>query len=179
MFSSQLRAENDKANMEMEDTLKMQRIIGEQKQQIAVLQQRLIRINSQWEKKFNILRASLHALKDESYVRMQLQKQAATLKYASISYGPDGGAGGQRSATPPADPRRESNAFAPAKPLPSLPRKSNDRIARLGKKTNTVPSGMGTEAFSDDEEEQDEEEMEGFVPLPPKPTFGNYMSQVA
>ena len=172
--------------MEMEDTLQMQRTIQEQKNQIAVLQQRLIRINSQWEKKFNILRASLHALKDESYVRMQLQKQAATLKYASISYADNNGPGGQQLV--PATPPGQTNAFPPTKPLPSLPRKGgDDRITRLGKKTNTVPSGVGTEPFSDDEEEQDEEEMEGFVPLPPKPpsrqpqqpTFGNYMSSVA
>lgn len=173
---AQLRADAEQANSQVEDVQNLQRIINEQKQQISVYQQRLVRINSQWEKKFNILRASLHALKDESYVRLQLQKQAATLKYASISYGPDGPQEGANiSATPPSPSRQK--AFPPTKPLPSLRKGSHMQV--MGKKTNTIPSGIGTEPFSEDEEEEDEEEMEDFVPLPPKPNVGNFMPAIA
>lgn len=44
-----------------------------------------------WESKFRVLRASLHAIKDEAYVRAQLQKQTVPVKCATVSYGVSGG----------------------------------------------------------------------------------------
>ncbi|XP_029442902.1 uncharacterized protein C10orf67, mitochondrial-like [Rhinatrema bivittatum] len=42
--------------------------------------------NRTWEKKFAILKQSLHAIKDEMFVRQTLQRQAANLNRVSISY---------------------------------------------------------------------------------------------
>lgn len=47
------------------------------------------RIHRAWEKKFAILQQSLHALKDESFVRHTMQRQAAQLHQAAISYSSD------------------------------------------------------------------------------------------
>jgi len=46
----------------------------------------IIRVNKAWERKFGILQASLHALKDESYLRQHLEKQHTTLHQATITY---------------------------------------------------------------------------------------------
>ena len=50
------------------------------------MKEEIERIHRMWEKKFSILQASMHALKDESYLRQTLQRQAATLHHASVSY---------------------------------------------------------------------------------------------
>lgn len=179
---SELIAENQRKTKMMESTALLERIIEQQKQEIVVLHQRLSKVQKQWEKKFAILRASMHALKDEAYIRMQLQKQSASLKYASISYGPDTNATG----VPPALPSQTSHQILPgsAPPKPFLP--SNKplpaitRAGRLlpGKPTISLPSGVGTEPFPNEEEEEGDEFVpeNGFVPLPHKvPSVGDYM----
>jgi len=181
---SNLIAEQQQKEMNMANIHDMERIIEQQKHEILVLRQRMVKMQKQWEKKFAILKASMHALKDEAYIRMQLQKQAASLKYASVSYGADA-----QNMTVPAAPTQQtiiqqtsigpghtrSKPLLPAnKPLPAI-----TRVGRVlpGRNTVSLPSGVGTDPFpEEDEDEDDLVPEEGFVPLPPKtPTLGDYM----
>ncbi|XP_019897816.2 uncharacterized protein C10orf67 homolog, mitochondrial [Esox lucius] len=64
----------------------LKRVETVQKKQIERLQKQLFRSNGIWEKKFEILKASFHAIKDEMFLRQTLQRQAASLQHASVSY---------------------------------------------------------------------------------------------
>jgi len=177
MFEMKLAQEREEARQRersSENAKNLDRLVIQQQQEILILKKRLASCQKQWEQKFAVLRASLHALKDESYVRLQLQKQAASLKYASISYGTE--------APPPTS--HMASMFAagavqqqPLKP-PRLP------VIKRGKKevdaqqTNTLPSGVGTDPFSGDEGDGEVEIVEGFIPLPPKPNVGDYMPTI-
>ncbi|XP_067219513.1 uncharacterized protein C10orf67 homolog, mitochondrial [Chanodichthys erythropterus] len=62
----------------------------------AVLKKEIERLNKQlcisnqvWEKKFEILRQSFHAIKDEMFLRQTLQRQEAILHNASVSFAMD------------------------------------------------------------------------------------------
>ncbi|XP_063421559.1 uncharacterized protein C10orf67, mitochondrial-like isoform X6 [Mytilus trossulus] len=59
------------------------------KEEIDRLKREIERVHRTWEKKFAILQQSLHALKDESYIRQTLQRQAAALHHAAVSYAVD------------------------------------------------------------------------------------------
>ena len=182
---SDLIVEQQRKDMMMANAHEMERVIEQQKRDIVVLRQRLIKIQKQWEKKFAILKASMHAIKDEAYIRMQLQKQAASLKYASVSYASDDRINmavpssstqqtlPQNSSIEPGN--SQSKRFLPAsKPLPAI-----TRVGRLlqGRNTVSLPSGVGTDPFPEEETEEDDIDPEdGFVPLPPKtPNVGDYM----
>ncbi|XP_030629400.1 uncharacterized protein C10orf67 homolog, mitochondrial [Chanos chanos] len=65
-----------------------------QKKLIIRLEKKLDLTNQMWEKKFEILRESFHTIKDEMFLRHMLQRQAAMLHQASVSYTPGIGAGG-------------------------------------------------------------------------------------
>ncbi|RNA30641.1 calponin homology domain-containing protein [Brachionus plicatilis] len=56
------------------------------KSEINRLKREVHRNNETWEKKFDILKDSLHAIKHEMYLRQSLQKQSAHLAYASVAY---------------------------------------------------------------------------------------------
>ena len=56
------------------------------KGEIARLNREINRNNETWEKKFDILKHSLHAIKDEMYSRQNLQKSSVNLAYASVAY---------------------------------------------------------------------------------------------
>ena len=178
---SELLANNQRQLKQMESAASLERVIEQQKREIALLNQRLGRVQKNWEKKFAIIRASMHALKDEAYIRMQLQKQSASLKYASISYGPDSHSGALSQTVPEQSSHQilpgpaQNKPFLPTtKPLPAI-----TRTGRLlpGKPTISLPSGVGTELFPNEEEEEDDfVPEEGFVPLPHKvPSVGDYM----
>ncbi|XP_069047693.1 uncharacterized protein C10orf67 homolog, mitochondrial isoform X2 [Lepisosteus oculatus] len=64
----------------------VQRIEKQQRKQIESLRKQLDRTIRMWEKKFDILKQSFHAIKDEMFLRQMLQRQAATLHHASVSY---------------------------------------------------------------------------------------------
>ena len=180
---SQLIEENQRKSLLMESTTEMERVIEQQKQDILVLRQRLVKMQKQWEKKFSILRASMHALKDEAYIRMQLQKQSASLKYASVSYGTNPqniAVSEQPSQQPfhqiePGKAQQVKPLHPGNKPLPAI-----TRLGRLlpGRNTISLPSGVGTDPFP--EEEQEDEDIEpddSFIALPPKTaSLGQYMS---
>ncbi|XP_026694071.2 uncharacterized protein LOC100177916 [Ciona intestinalis] len=176
---TQEKEENQRKNRAIQDSKSLERVVEQQRQEIYALKQRLIRSQKQWEKKFAILRASLHALKDENYIRVNLQKQSATLKYASISYGPDAPIQpGSMMPTPVLAPGQ----INPKPLLPPVPKSlpSIKQGGRLGKRTNTLPSGVGTDPFSEEEAEEYEEEEDSFIPLPPKPpSVGDYMPAIA
>ncbi|RMX54778.1 hypothetical protein pdam_00018590 [Pocillopora damicornis] len=76
---------------EKDDLLrKLQKLEKKQKAEILRLQKELDRVNRTWEMKVTILQQTLHALKDESFLRTSLQRQAARLQHAAVVYASDG-----------------------------------------------------------------------------------------
>ncbi|KAJ7365157.1 hypothetical protein OS493_007806 [Desmophyllum pertusum] len=69
---------------------KLQKLEKKQKAEILRLQKELDRVNRTWEMKVTILQQTLHALKDESFLRTSLQRQAARLQQAAVVYASDG-----------------------------------------------------------------------------------------
>ncbi|XP_051734970.1 uncharacterized protein C10orf67 homolog, mitochondrial isoform X3 [Ctenopharyngodon idella] len=59
------------------------------KKEIERLNKQLCMSNQVWEKKFEILRQSFHAIKDEMFLRQTLQRQEAILHNASVSFAMD------------------------------------------------------------------------------------------
>ncbi|KTG04402.1 hypothetical protein cypCar_00034635 [Cyprinus carpio] len=57
-----------------------------QKKEIERLSKQLCMSNQVWEKKFEILRQSFHAIKDEMFLRQTLRRQEAILHNASVSF---------------------------------------------------------------------------------------------
>ncbi|XP_076464136.1 uncharacterized protein LOC143296192 isoform X3 [Babylonia areolata] len=115
------------------------------KNEIKKLKEEIDRIHRMWEKKFSILQASMHALKDESYLRQTLQRQAATLHTASVSYAADTPVG----LTP-------KQGSPQKKPLPEIRRSSRSMSRNPGDKdyisyTVSAPSGRATGAMSVEE----------------------------
>eukprot|EP00058_Branchiostoma_floridae_P001401 XP_002586889.1 hypothetical protein BRAFLDRAFT_129914 [Branchiostoma floridae] len=156
-----------------EEVKRLKKLEMKQAEEIARLKKDLDRTNRTWEKKFAILKQSLHALKDESYIRQTLQKQAATLHHATIAYNTD--------TQPSAPPSQQGPRKQPA-PLPRIQKsrsasRTNNRrereLERLEKHTNSAPSGRGTEVFSTAESDvvgSDEDvDMGGVLPLPSPP----------
>ncbi|KAK2145806.1 hypothetical protein LSH36_656g01069 [Paralvinella palmiformis] len=146
--------------------------------EVAKLKREIERVHMTWEKKFAILQQSLHALKDESFLRQTMQRQAVQLHQAAISYAYDS----------PAQiaPTNEKSIIPPVKkPLPGISVKgqgvkspSADYISY----TVSAPSGRATTLFSADENQvmsDDEQDLPPDVcPLPsPPPTrdFGDNM----
>lgn len=76
---------------EKDDLLrKLQKLETKQQAEILRLQRELERVNKTWEMKVTILQQTLHALKDESFLRTSLQRQAARLQQAAVVYANDG-----------------------------------------------------------------------------------------
>ncbi|XP_022792331.1 uncharacterized protein C10orf67, mitochondrial-like isoform X1 [Stylophora pistillata] len=69
---------------------KLQKLEKKQRAEIVRLQKELDRVNRTWEMKVTILQKTLHALKDESFLRTSLQRQAARLQQAAVVYASDG-----------------------------------------------------------------------------------------
>ncbi|KAH9520199.1 hypothetical protein Btru_060252 [Bulinus truncatus] len=116
------------------------------KAEIQRLHSELEKTHLMWEKKFAILQQSMHALKDESYLRQTLQRQAAQLHHAAVSYSVDVPKGIM--------PTKE---FSPTtkKPLPDIS-KNSKRVDSAQERdcisyTVSAPSGRGTAMFSADE----------------------------
>lgn len=78
---------------EKDDLLrKLQKLEKKQQAEILRLQRELERVNKTWEMKVTILQQTLHALKDESFLRtsLQRQRQVARLQQAAVVYASDG-----------------------------------------------------------------------------------------
>ncbi|XP_053323116.1 uncharacterized protein C10orf67 homolog, mitochondrial [Spea bombifrons] len=130
------------------------------------------RINKMWEKKFEILKHSYHAIKDEMFLRQSLHRQAMNLHRVSVSYMMDG------IGTAPASHPAKNNFYLPTLPLPQIRTKSP---------TTIQPTEFGAgyteieeqDAFSEDElqviSDDAEAELEGIPAFPPPPALINLM----
>ncbi|XP_048237169.1 uncharacterized protein C10orf67, mitochondrial-like isoform X3 [Haliotis rufescens] len=160
------KAKNANAIQESADTEKLKKSEQRMRDEVLRLKKEIERIHRTWEKKFAILQQSLHALKDESYLRHTMQRQAATLHQASVSYSVDTPVGIVPTKTPVSSRKH---------PLPDIPRSGKSQ--RGGDKdyisyTVSAPSGRGTAMFSVDENQvmSDDQDMpEDVVPLPGPP----------
>ncbi|XP_033639731.1 uncharacterized protein C10orf67, mitochondrial-like isoform X1 [Asterias rubens] len=155
------------------DLSKLKKIEIFLKLEVERLKKELARTTKMWEKKFAILQKSLYALKDESFVRQTLQKQAATLHHASVSYSADAPLGVMPSSQPTNTPRKQH-------PLPGIGQMSKVRDPRLdliSPFTVSPPAGRGVELFSaaasqivdNDGEDIEDSYIEGVIPLPSPP----------
>ncbi|XP_046580568.1 uncharacterized protein C10orf67, mitochondrial-like isoform X2 [Haliotis rubra] len=163
------KAKNSNANQDSVDAEKLKKSEQRMREEVLRLKKEIERIHRTWEKKFAILQQSLHALKDESYLRQTMQRQAATLHQASVSYTVDTPVGIVPTKTPVSSRKH---------PLPDIPRSGKSQRGGGGgdkdyiSYTVSAPSGRGTAMFSVDENQvmSDDQDMpEDVVPLPAPP----------
>ncbi|XP_041366262.1 cingulin-like isoform X2 [Gigantopelta aegis] len=181
-------AKVDKKNKEEASTLKHDLREQALQTEIAKLKRETEKINRIWEKKFAILQRSLFALKDESYLRHTLQKQAATLHHAAVSY----------AADKPIEIKPVKQSSIAKKPLPEIPKSVTVVKSAKGSRgagpggaadkdfisyTVSVPSGRGSAVFSVDENQvlsDTEQELPVDVaPLPPPPARNEPSEEVS
>ncbi|KAM4705176.1 uncharacterized protein C10orf67 homolog, mitochondrial [Rhinophrynus dorsalis] len=150
----------------------------EQEKDIDRLQRELERVNKTWEKKFEILKQSYHAIKDEMFLRQSLYRQSLNLHKVSVSYMTDDSA-----AEIPTGVAPKNSFYFPPLPLP-----------QIGAKTSAFHTAHISASHTDSEEKNlftedvtlqevhgqslspelqvvsdSEGDLEGFVPLPPPP----------
>ncbi|XP_031561081.1 uncharacterized protein C10orf67, mitochondrial-like isoform X2 [Actinia tenebrosa] len=101
---------------------RLQKIERKQRTEISRLQKELDRANKMWEMKVTILQQTMHALRDESFLRTSLQRQAAKLQHAAVVYASSGPA-----VIPLQDPHR------PAKTFRTLPAIRPGRVEGFGR----------------------------------------------
>ncbi|XP_072021834.1 uncharacterized protein [Amphiura filiformis] len=144
--------------------------------EVLRLKREITRSTKMWEKKFSIMQKSMYALKDESYVRQTLQKQAAALHHASVSYSSDVPVGilptSQVAGSAPKKPPLPGIGHAPMMKTGRDPR---DLISPF---TMSPPPGRGVELFStepsqivDPSEDFDADTEILPLPTPPPPRF--------
>ncbi|XP_077347091.1 uncharacterized protein C10orf67 homolog, mitochondrial [Lithobates pipiens] len=157
-----MNADKDKLQAQIKKLLSVRE---EDLKTIDRLQRELDRLNKTWEKKFQILKQSFHAIKDEMFLRQTLHRQAINLHKVSVSYMTDGTLGPLPSDLP------VRNSFYPL----SLP------LPQIGAK---LPSAMHMNSDDQlDASEQEvyvenelqvvsdtDEDIEGVPPLPPPPS---------
>ncbi|XP_018413453.1 PREDICTED: uncharacterized protein C10orf67 homolog, mitochondrial [Nanorana parkeri] len=154
----------DKENLQAQ-IKKLLSVREEDLKTIDRLQRELDRLNKTWEKKFEILKQSFHAIKDEMFLRQTLHRQAMNLHKVSVSYMTDGTLG----SLPPDLPVR-NNFYPLSLPLPQIGAKPPSAIHM-----NSVDN---VDAFEQDKYVENElqvvsdtdEDMEGVPPLPPPPS---------
>ncbi|XP_070566586.1 uncharacterized protein C10orf67, mitochondrial-like isoform X2 [Ptychodera flava] len=171
------REEALKENKSDEDLARLKKLEKLLKQENVKLKRELDRTHKTWEKKFAILQQSLHAIKDESYLRQTLQKQAATLAHASVTYSADAPVGimptnGQLMPSgPPANSR--STRKQTQQPLPAIGKVQQQARDILTAYTVTPPPGRAIATFSAGESQivdpNEEIDMDGILPLPSPP----------
>ncbi|XP_071959250.1 uncharacterized protein [Antedon mediterranea] len=169
----QKEVEQTKSTQESTDEIsKLKRLKKFHENEIGRLQRELSRSIKSWEKKFTILQKSMYAIKDESYLRQTLQKQAATLHHASVQYSSDTHMGiVPAPQLPPNSPMK-----APSYPLPGIGRHGGNVVRDTTTPfTMSPPPNRGVDFFSTGEsqivepdEETEIDEM-GILPLPTPP----------
>ncbi|XP_048755763.2 uncharacterized protein C10orf67, mitochondrial-like isoform X4 [Ostrea edulis] len=176
----QERKKNSTKSQEVVDEEKYKKVEQKLRDEILRLKKEIERIHRTWEKKFAILQQSLHALKDESYIRQTLQRQAAALHHAAVSYAADTPAG-IVPQKPQSYPRKPVIPDIPKKPQPSNTPAINVNASAGGmgmpdkdyiSYTVSAPSGRGTAMLSVDENQvmSDGEQMpEDVDHIPPPP----------
>ncbi|KAM5158312.1 uncharacterized protein C10orf67 homolog, mitochondrial [Mantella aurantiaca] len=128
------------------------------------LQRELDRLNKTWEKKFEILKQSFHAIKDEMFLRQTLHRQAMNLHKVSVSYMTDGALG----SLPPDLPVR-NNLYPLNLPLPQIGAKPPSAMHmnsddHLDTSEQDIYVENELQVVSDTDED-----VEGVPPLPPPP----------
>ncbi|XP_078518555.1 uncharacterized protein C10orf67, mitochondrial-like [Lissotriton helveticus] len=146
---------------------KLQKTIEVQRKTINILRNQLEQNNKIWEKKFAILRQSLHAIKDEMFLRQSLQRQAATLHRVAVTYAVEGPLGpshayGHMDAS--------GNGFPfPAFPLPGIGSQAGPQVERA---VDVRPVSQGYSFHADELQvvSDNEEDLDGAPLLPSPPT---------
>ena len=91
-IENKLRRERDA--LAGQDSSKLVKQLQDQAQHlqatIAKLQKEIKRLNVYWEQRLGVVERKLNAIREESLLRANLQRQAATLHRAAITYAPDG-----------------------------------------------------------------------------------------
>uniref|UniRef100_A0A7M4EP05 DUF4709 domain-containing protein n=1 Tax=Crocodylus porosus TaxID=8502 RepID=A0A7M4EP05_CROPO len=64
---------------------KLRKSEGRERQHIESLKKEVEQVNRSWAKKFEILKKSLHAIKNEMFLRQSLQRQSASFNHATVS----------------------------------------------------------------------------------------------
>ena len=72
-----VKTAEDTSNEASGDTLKLEN-------ELAAARQELIRADRNWERRFAVLRASLHEIKDEAYVRKRIEVLPMALHTAKV-----------------------------------------------------------------------------------------------
>nr|XP_022308950.1 uncharacterized protein C10orf67, mitochondrial-like isoform X7 [Crassostrea virginica] len=177
----QERKKNSTKSQEEVDAEKYKKVEQKLRDEILRLKKEIERIHRTWEKKFAILQQSLHALKDESYIRQTLQRQAAALHHAAVSYAVDTPVGIVPQKQQPSYPRKPVIPDIPKKPPANNTPAMNVNTSAGGmgmvdkdyiSYTVSAPSGRGTAMLSVDENqvmsdgEQIPEDVD-HIPLPP------------
>ncbi|XP_040290358.1 uncharacterized protein C10orf67 homolog, mitochondrial [Bufo bufo] len=133
---------------------------------IERLQRELERLNKTWEKKFDILKQSFHAIKDEMFLRQSLHRQAMNLHRVSVSYMADGTLGAASTDLPV-----RNNFYLPSMPLPHIGAKPPTVMTRTEFPSNLMDASE-PDMFPEDELQvvsDTEEDVGGVLPLPPPP----------
>ncbi|XP_069585660.1 uncharacterized protein C10orf67 homolog, mitochondrial [Ranitomeya imitator] len=145
---------------------KLLSVNGEDAKTIERLQKELERLNKTWEKKFDILKQSFHAIKDEMFLRQSLHRQAMNLHRVSVSYMADGALGAAATDLP-----IRNNFYLPSMPLPQIGEKPPAVMTRAEYPSNLMDASE-QDIFTEDELQvvsDTEEDLEGILPLPPPP----------
>ncbi|XP_038247088.1 uncharacterized protein C10orf67 homolog, mitochondrial isoform X3 [Dermochelys coriacea] len=139
---------------------------GQEKQHIQSLKNEVEQINRSWAKKFQILKKSLHAVKDEMFLRHALYRQAASFNHAS------------RNQTLPVPlyietgtsqiNERRGAFYLPFSPLPQIHSQSTAEMEETD--LNIVKIPTGTETCSLYEDVSGDEEFVGGPPFPSPPS---------
>eukprot|EP00794_Sanderia_malayensis_P003607 gene3607-4116_t len=85
---SQLSEKNKKLQQNFSDSdyARLKEVERQQRSELTRLQKDLEKSNKTWELKVTILQQTMHALKDEMFIRTSLQRQSAKLQHAAITY---------------------------------------------------------------------------------------------
>ncbi|XP_051556612.1 uncharacterized protein C10orf67, mitochondrial-like [Myxocyprinus asiaticus] len=160
-------------NTELVQKLKeLKKTEAEQKNEIERLKKQLCISNQVWEKKFEILRQSFHAIKDEMFLRQTLQRQEAILHNASVSFGMDAPFSPQQKST--ADRGFKKLCCTSVTPLPSIGAGGQQRMDRASgtidfslqskkKRADALPGSESQLALAD--EKYEEFSLTPFLPL--------------
>ncbi|XP_066508695.1 uncharacterized protein C10orf67, mitochondrial-like isoform X1 [Hoplias malabaricus] len=148
-----------------EELEKLRKAERSHKEQIDRLQEQVEMTNRVWEKKFEILRKNFHAIKDEMFLRQSLQRQAAVLHQAPVSYTMD--APLSHHCRNPEESSLQKTSFSTKTPLPSIgPRET--QTVKLKRVDIHLPDTFSTaEGQLLCEEDSDEESTEMLPPPPP------------
>ncbi|KAG6934273.1 chromosome 10 orf 67, partial [Chelydra serpentina] len=139
---------------------------GQEKQYIQSLKNEVEQINRSWAKKFQILKKSLHAIKDEMFLRHALYRQAAAFNHASLN---------QTLAVPlyietgarQINERRGGLCF-PFSPLPQIHSQSTAEMEETDLNIVKIPTGSDMCCLYEDV--SGDEEFVGGPPFPSPPS---------